>query len=384
MRCELSSSDRVRLWKLRTGGLFNEEISRELSVSRWVVERAVRIAGGISPRLRCRSERALSLAEREEISRGVNRGDSYRAIARQLGRSPSTVSREVKRHGGARRYRALVADRRAWRNARRPKTCRLAQHEHLLERVTNKLIHRWSPEQISKWLAVSFPNDDTLRVSHETIYRSLFVQTRGVFKKEFTRYLRTARSVRRAQKGTQRQGHGSQIIDAVSIRERPAEAEDRAVPGHWEGDLLCGSPGSQIITLVERFSRFVILIKTDTRNTHTVVAALATHIQKLPATLRRSLTWDRGFEMAAHKDFTVATEVKVYFCDPYSPWQRGSNENTNGLLRQYLPKGTDLSTYSQRQLDEIAAELNDRPRKTLGFASPIDTLRRTLGVALTH
>jgi IS30 family transposase len=246
------------------------------------------------------------------------------------------------------------------------------------------LLAKWSPEQISESLALRFPNDDTLQVSHETIYRSLFVQTRGVFRKEFTRYLRTSRSVRRAQKGTQRRGQGGQILDALSIRERPAEADDRAVPGHWEGDLLCGSPGSQIITLVERSSRFVILIKIENRETHTVVAALAKHIQRLPMILRRSLTWDRGTELAAHKDFTVATDVKVYFCDPHSPWQRGSNENTNGLLRQYLPKGTDLSVHSQRQLDKMADELNDRPRKTLGFTSPVDTLRRTLGVALTH
>jgi len=384
MRCVLSSADRVRIWELRSKGLSNQKVGAALGVTHWVIERAIRSAGGVAPRQRQRSQHALSLAEREEISRGVGRGDPYRAIARQLGRAPSTVSREIRRHGGPRRYRALTADNRAWRNARRPKQCRLAEHPILRDLVIAMLDCRWSPEQISGWLAATFPNDDTLRVSHETIYRTLFVQTRGVLKKELTQHLRTGRPARRAQHATRRRTAGPQIPDGISIRERPAEAEDRAIPGHWEGDLLCGSPGSQVITLVERFSRFLMLIKTQSRETHTVVEALAEHIQTLPLTLRRSLTWDRGSELSAHKDFTLATDLKVYFCDPYSPWQRGSNENTNGLLRQYLPKGTDLSVYSQRQLDKIADELNERPRKTLGFASPIDTLRRKLGVALTH
>lgn len=378
MKSVLSSVDRTRLWTLRAEGLGNSKIGVALGKSRSSVERAIRARGGIAPRLRQRSARALSLAEREEISRGTSCGDSYRQIARKLCRAPSTISREIARHGGAVRYRATQADVHAYRNARRPKVCHLARNAKLCRLVIAKLECQWSPEQISKWLALRFPSDDTLRVSHETIYRTLFIQARGALKLALTRHLRTGRKARCAKHSAQRPGHQGQILDAVSIRERPAEAEDRAVPGHWEGDLLCGSPGSQIVTLVERHSRFVMLIKTERRETQKVVRVLSRQIKLLPKILRRSLTWDRGPELADHKRFTIATKLKVYFCDPRSPWQRGSNENTNGLLRQYFPKGTDLSHYSQRDLNKVALRLNQRPRKTLGFQTPADILHKVL------
>jgi IS30 family transposase len=316
---------------------------------------------------------ALRADEREEISRGLAVGRSIRQIAGSLGRAPSTVSREIRRNGGRQAYRAGQAGRRAWDQAFRPKPCRLARNAPLRWRVAQKLALQWSPEQIAGWLRQRFPTDPDMQVSHETIYRSLFVQTRGVLKKELMTHLRTRRQMRQAKGGVTMSGLGH-IVDTVSIRERPAEAEDRAVPGHWEGDLLCGANHSHIVTLVERASRFAMLLKVPSSETATVVGALTKHIGKLPAELRRSLTWDRGKEMAAHKAFTVATDVQVYFCDPRSPWQRGSNENTNGLLRQYFPKGTDLSQFSQGYLNKIAQRLNQRPRKTLGFETPADRL----------
>jgi IS30 family transposase len=315
--------------------------------------------------------------EREEISRGIAAGWSMRQIAQNLGRSPSTVSREIRRNGGCSSYRASWADRRAWDRALRPKPCRLAHHAELRWRVAQKLALQWSPKQIAGWLKWQFPADQGMQVSHETIYRSLFIQTRGVLKKELMAHLRTARQMRQAKGGTTKSGLG-QIVDAVSIRERPAEVEDRAVPGHWEGDLLSGANNTHIATLVERHTRFVMLLKIPIKDTATVVAALARHVRKLPSELRRSLTWDRGKEMADHKNFTIATNVQVYFCDPRSPWQRGSNENTNGLLRQYFPKGTDLSKFSQAYLNKIAKRLNQRPRETLGFETPADRLRAVL------
>jgi IS30 family transposase len=319
----------------------------------------------------------LTLEEREEISRGIAVGMSIRAIAAKLGRAPSTVTREVNRNGGRAAYRASDADASAWSRAHRPKACRLATYPALRWVVAQKLALEWSPAQISGWLKWTYPRNKGLQVSHETIYRSLFVQTRGVLKKELIAHLRTGRNIRSPKGGTAKVGLGS-IVDALSIRERPAEAEDRAVPGHWEGDLLCGSKNSYIATLVERHTRFAMLIKVPGRETATVVDALSKQIRKLPQELRRSLTWDRGKEMADHKKFTVATDVQVYFCDPRSPWQRGSNENTNGLLRQYFPRGTDLSGYSQAHLNRIALRLNQRPRKTLGFETPADRLREVL------
>jgi IS30 family transposase len=300
-----------------------------------------------------------------------------REIARSLRRAPSTITREVGHSGGSRSYRAGDAERRAWERARRPKRCLLACNVRLRDLVAEKLSWDWSPKQISQWLERSFPADQNLRVSAETIYRSLFVQARGVLKKELIGHLRLAGRIRRPSRDRSA-GLRGQIVDAVSIRERPAEAEDRAVPGHWEGDLLSGSNNSHIATLVERHSRFVMLIKLAGKDTTSLVTALTQHVRKLPAELRRSVTWDRGHEMADHAKFTIATDVQVYFCDPQSPWQRGSNENTNGLLRQYFPKGTDLSGYSQDYLDKIALRLNQRPRETLGFASPAETLAAVL------
>jgi IS30 family transposase len=320
---------------------------------------------------------ALRLEEREEISRGIAVGRSLRQIARGLGRAPSTVSREIRRNGGSQVYRANWADRSAWERALRPKPCRLALHRELRWRVARKLARQWSPEQISGWLKQEFPTDQDMQISHEAIYRSLFIQTRGVLKKELTAHLRSARQMRRPKSHNAKSGQGH-ILDMVSIRERPAEVEDRAVPGHWEGDLLTGANDTHIATLVERNTRFTMLVKIPRKDTTTVVAALAKHIRKLPGELRRSLTWDQGKEMHAHKRFTFATNVQVYFCDPRSPWQRGSNENTNGLLRQYFPRGTDFSRISQSSLNSIALRLNQRPRKTLGFETPADKLREVL------
>jgi len=336
------------------------------------------ITGGIAPLGRQRAQRALSLDEREEVSRGLSAGDSLRAIAARLRRSPSTVSREVARNGGRQRYRAAVADALAWRNATRPKQCKLSTHARLRDVVADKLRLDWSPEQIAGWLAHAFVGEVDMQVSHETIYKSLFVQARGVLEKELLRHLRSRRVMRRARSATSAGQQRGRIVDAVSIRERPAEVEDRAIPGHWEGDLLSGAHNTHIATLVERHSRYTKLIKVDGKDTVSVVGALSRQVRTLPADLRRTLTWDRGPELAQHKRFTVATSVQVYFCDPRSPWQRGTNENTNGLLRQYFPDGTDLSAFSQRELNEVARRLNQRPRKTLGFLSPAEKLGAVL------
>jgi IS30 family transposase len=305
------------------------------------------VSGGIEPPPRRRSRLALRLSDREEISRGLAEGQSMRQIASSIQRAPSTVSREVGRHRGRERYRAAEADQRAWDRARRPKPCRLAVCRRLQKIVAKKLSVNWSPEQISGWLRRRYPGDPEMQISHEAIYRSLFVQARGVLKKELVAHLRTRRVIRRSKKSRSRGQGCGQIVDAVSIRERPAEVEDRAVPGHWEGDLLAGSHNTHIATLVERRSRFTMLVKVKGKDTETVVKALTKQIRRLPVELRKSLTWDRGLEMAAHKEFSIATDVKVYFCDPQSPWQRGTNENTNRLLRQYFPKGTNLSAYSK-------------------------------------
>jgi IS30 family transposase len=357
------------------------DIARAFGKERGSIHSVLRSTGGFKPSTRRRSRLALSLSEREEISRGLADGQSMRAIASSIQRAPSTVSREVGRHHGRVRYRAAEADRRAWGNALRPKRCRLAIHRRLQEIVSEKLSLNWSPEQISGWLKWQYPGDTKMQISHETIYRSLFIQARGALKRELISHLRTRRVMRRAKKiSTRRQGRG-QILDAVSIRERPAEVEDRAVPGHWEGDLIAGSNNTHIATLVERQSRFTMLVKVKGKDTQSVVKALTKQVQRLPAKLRKTLTWDRGFEMAAHKEFTIATDVQVYFCDPSSPWQRGTNENTNRLLRQYFPKGTNLSGYSQAELNRTALELNQRPRKTLAFHCPAEALNDN--VALT-
>lgn len=377
-RTWFTPKQRVELWDRWKKGQCIADIARALERrNKSGVYRVLALNGGMAPAARRRAPVALALEEREEISRGIAASRSIRQIAARLGRSPSTVSREVRRNGGHSAYRAGVADVRAWERALRPKPCRLARHPKLRWRVAQKLALEWSPEQISGWLKREFAADEGMQVSHETIYRSLFVQTRGVLKKELMAHLRTARQMRQAKGGTTKNGLG-QLVGAVSIRERPAEAKDRAVPGHWEGDLLSGANNTHMVTLVERHSRFAMLIKVQSKDTASVVGALSGHVRKLPQQLRRSLTWDRGKEMASHKNFTIATNVQVYFCDPRSPWQRGSNENTNGLLRQYFPRGTELSGYSQAHLNRIALRLNQRPRKTLGFETPADRLRAVL------
>jgi IS30 family transposase len=328
--------------------------------------------GGIRPAPRRRSRLALTLAEREEISRGIAAHRSARSTARLLGHSPSTVSREISRNGGYDRYRAALADEKAWVRARRPKCCKLANSPPLRRAVARKLRLNWSPEQIAGWLKRAHPEGECYRVSHETIYRSLFVQTRGVLKKELLRHLRSRRTMRRSKRAGLNGDRRGQIKDLVSISQRPAAVDDRAVPGHWEGDLLSGSKNSYIATLVERHTRYVTLAKVANKDTQTVVSALIKRAKALPNELYKSLTWDRGKELADHRQFTLATNIDVYFCDPQSPWQRGSNENTNGLLRQYFPKGTDLSTYSQAHLNKVARQLNERPRKTLGFETPAE------------
>ena len=377
----LSVSEKKELWERWRRGESSNQIARVLGKRRGSIHFVLKSSGGIQPPARRRSRLALSLSEREEISRGLAKGQSMRVIAASIQRAPSTVSREIRRHRGRERYRASEADQRAWDRARRPKPCRLAVHRRLQKIVARKLSLDWAPEQISGWLKRRYPNDQEMQISHETIYRSLFVQARGVLKKELVGHLRTRRVIRRSKQASLRgQGRG-QIADAVSIRERPAEVEDRALPGHWEGDLLAGSNNTHIATLVERQSRFTMLVKLKGKDTQTVVRALSKQVRRLPAELRKSLTWDRGLEMAAHKEFSIATDVQVYFCDPQSPWQRGTNENTNRLLRQYFPKGTDLSVCSQADLNRTARRLNQRPRKTLGFRSPAEVLNES--VALT-
>ena len=377
-RSRLSLTQRSEVWRRWKAGQSLHEIGRAFDKPHSCIRCLLLPRGGIPPAARRRSRLALTLAEREDISRGIASGSALREIARRLDRAASTVSREISRHGGRPVYRAHGADDHAWDSALRPKACLLAVNRKLRNIVASKLILDWSPEQISGWLKTHYPSDESLRVSHETIYRSLFIQARGVLKKELLDHLRSKRRMRRSRHATVSGQSRGQIVDAISIRERPAEVEDRAIPGHWEGDLLSGAKNSYIATLVERHSRFAMLIKVPSKETEAVVAALSQHVRKLPATLKRSLTWDRGLEMAKHKDFTVATNVQVYFCDPQSPWQRGTNENTNLLLRQYFPRGTDLSGYSQAQLDQVALRLNQRPRKTLGFQTPASKLQASV------
>jgi len=351
----LTEQEKSEIWDLVMAGGTHGRVGKQIGRPTTVVQHLIASSGGVRPPKRTRAADRLSLMEREDIAAGVAAGLSLRAIASGLGRPPSTVSRELKRNGGRESYRASRADRLAWERAARPKSCKLALNPVLREHVANGLRQRWSPEQITGWLKVEFPHDPELRVSHETIYLSLFVQSKGLLRKELSKELRSGRGVRRAGRISVRgQGRG-QIVDALHISERPAEAEDRAVPGHWEGDMVSGAANTHIATLVERSSRFVMLVKLENKTTDHVIAALTAKVQELPEQLKRSLTWDRGLEMAQHKRFTVDTGVQVYFCDPKSPWQRGTNENTNGLLRQYLPHGTNLRAVSQEQLDEIAA-----------------------------
>jgi IS30 family transposase len=368
-RIGFTAAQSAELWERWRKGEGLKSIGRALGKPSSCIFAHIRPSGGIMPSARRRSRLALTLAEREEISRGLVADRSVRAMARALGRSPSTVSREIGRNDGSGRYRAAAADKRAWKQALRPKPCKLAVHDQLRQAVAAKLERNWSPEQIAGWLKRMHPGTEACHVSHETIYRSLYVQARGVLKKELLQHLRSRHPIRRSRHATQK---GRQIANAVSIRERPASIEDRAVPGHWEGDLLCGSKNSNIVTLVERHSRYVMLAKVPNRETQTVVNALIKQARKLPDELYKSLTWDRGKELADHRRFTMKTNIAVYFCDPHSPWQRGSNENTNRLLRQYFPHGTDLASHSQTQLNSVARQLNERPRKTLDFQTPAE------------
>jgi IS30 family transposase len=367
-----TAAEKTELWERWQRGESLKAIGRAFGKPSSSIYNQVAPHGGIRPAPRRRSRLALTLSEREEISRGVAVHQSARSMARLLGRSPSTVSRELKRNGGYDGYRAAPADEQAWARSRRPKPCKLATSPWLRRAVASKLRLNWAPEQIAGWLKRANPKDECNRVSHETIYRSLFVQARGALKKELLGHLRSRRTIRRSkQAGLNGDGRG-QIKDLVSIRERPAAVEDRAVPGHWEGDLLAGSENSYIATLVERHTRYVMLAKVPNKDTQTVVSALIKQAKKLPSELYKSLTWDRGKELTDHRRFTLATNIDVYFCDPQSPWQRGSNENTNGLLRQYFPKGTDLSVHSQAHLNKVARQLNERPRETLQFETPAE------------
>jgi IS30 family transposase len=371
-RIYYTDSQKALMWDRWQKGDSLHAIARLFDRSHSSVHGILSRSGGIRPAERKRSFLALTLAEREVISRGLAAQHSMRSIAEQLGRSPSTVSREIQRNGGYAAYRASSADEAAWQRGLRPKDCKLADKPRLVRTITVKLQREWSPQQIAGWLERLYENEEHKRVSHETIYKSLFIQARGVLKKELLACLRTQRAMRRSKHASLKGKGLGKIVDAVSISERPASVEDRAVPGHWEGDLIAGSNGSYIATLVERQTRYVMLAKIENKRTDTVIQALIRQSEKLPAELYKSLTWDRGSEMSNHKKFTLDTDIQVFFCDPRSPWQRGSNENTNRLLRQYFPKGTDLSVHSQVELNRVARRLNERPRKTLDYETPAD------------
>ena len=377
-RIHYTESQKALMWERWQKGESLQQIAQLFDRNHSSIQPILAATGGIRPVPRCRSRLALTLAEREEISRAVVAGHSIRAIAEQLGRAPSTVSREIKRNGGRECYRASQADQSAWDRGRRPKAGKLVENRLLARIVAGKLQLQWPPEQIAGWLKRTYTDDTSCRVSHETIYRSLFIQARGALKKELVEHLRRTRVMRRSRHHTMKTDKHGRITDTVSISERPASVEDRAVPGHWEGDLLFGSKNSQIATLVERNTRYAMLVKVTGKDTETVINALIKNARKLPEELYKSLTWDRGKEMADHGRFTLATDIQVYFCDPQNPWQRGTNENTNGLLRQYFPKGTDLSGYSQAKLSAVARRLNERPRKTLDYATPAERFHQTV------
>ena len=371
-RIYYTEEQKALMWDRWQKGETLGSIARLFDRHHSAIERIIAETGGIRPVPRRRASLCLSLAEREEISRGIATGRSLRAIADSLNRAPSTISREINRNGGLKEYRASHADNLAWNRAHRPKICKLVEHRPLARIVAKKLQMEWAPQQIAGWLKRTYPDNGNYQVSHETIYRSLYIQARGALKKELLQHLRRTRVMRRSRHHTQKTPDHGQITDAVSISERPASIEDRAVPGHWEGDLIMGSNNSQIATLVERNTRYVLLAKVNGKDSKTVVDALIKQAHKLPRELYKSLTWDRGSELAEHKRFTLATDINVFFCDPKSPWQRGSNENTNGLLRQYFPKGTDLSIHSQIKLNAVARRLNERPRKTLNYETPAE------------
>jgi transposase, IS30 family len=372
---------RARFWDGVRAGLGTREAALAAGVSLSQAGRWFQQAGGVKGNGPCRvSGRYLSVAEREEIAVGLAAGRSCRQIAARLGRAASTVSREIARNRTRLGYRALAAQAQAEFRAARPKTAKLAGNARLRAWVAARLAERWSPEQVSVMLRQEFGDDPEMRVSHETIYQAVYVQGRGALRRELASCLRTGRALRKPRR-TEGQRRG-RIKDMVMISERPAEAEDRAVPGHWEGDLIIGSRNSAIGTLVERSTRFVLLLHLPHgHGADAVAAAMTEAMAGLPAALRRSLTWDQGREMAAHAQITLATGLEIYFCDPHSPWQRGSNENTNGLLRQYFPKGTNLSVHSREHLDAVAAQLNARPRKTLGWKTPAQALDEFLTAA---
>ena len=377
---KLTENEKSEIWRLRREGMRVSRIAKEVNRAIPTLVHLFTINGGIDPGARERSRRHLSLEEREEIALGLAQSLGVRAIARRLNRSPSTISREIHRYGlTPANYRASKADTAAWKLAARPKLCKLSSNKKLRDIVSAKLQIRWSPEQISLWLRSEFPLDTSMQVSHETIYKTLFIQSRGALKKELLSELRSAKKIRQSKKKhpVAKDGRG-QIAGAISISERPASVEDRALPGHWEGDLIAGTDNSYIATLVERATRFTVLVKVKSKRTDEVVSALIRQMKKLPDILKGSLTWDRGSELQQHVRFTFETEIDVYFCDPSSPWQRGTNENTNRLLRQYFPKGTSLHGYSQMDLDAVAKELNERPRKTLNVETPAQRLQQVL------
>jgi len=374
----MSQATKNIIWKYWKSGVAIVEISKSTQLDPSNIRRYLVYHGGIQPRERVRAHGQLSLFEREEISLNLVLGKSIRSIARQLGRAPSTISREITRNGGVAKYRATKAERSAWRRAKRPKPSKFGQNEILVDLIIEKLREYWSPEQIAGWLKQAYPTNKALNVSHETIYKSLYIQGKGLFRKELMNHLRTRRKLRHAKQHVRGNKFVKPFADGLSISERPAEIEDRAIPGHWEGDLIQGSRQSYIATLVERQTRFTIMVKVPGKETLPVVSAISERMLQLPSLLKKSLTWDRGCELAAHKKFSMATNMEVYFCDPSSPWQRGSNENTNKLLRQYFPKGTYLGDHSQEDLDNVAASLNNRPRKTLGFNTPADKINELL------
>ena len=380
-RIYYTEAQKAVMWERWKKGESLQQIAQLFDRNHSSIQGILAVTGGIRPATKHRSRLALTLAEREEISRSLAAGHSIRSVAGLLKRAPSTISREINRNGGQGGYRANQADQAAWDRASRPKSCKLVDNPELARIVASKLQLLWAPEQIAGWLKNTYLGNEDYQVSHETIYRSLFIQARGALKKELLVHLRRTRVMRRSRHHTQKTDNHGRITDTVSISERPAEVEDRALPGHWEGDLLFGNCNSQIATLVERHTRYVMLVKVASKDTETVINALITNARQLPQELYQSLTWDRGKEMADHKRFTLATDISVYFCDPRSPWQRGSNENTNGLLRQYFPKGVDISAYSQDQLDAVARKLNERPRKTLDYQTPAERFSQC--VALT-
>lgn len=375
-RRNFSADERRELWARWKAGENLSDISRALGRKPGTIHSTIAAAGGIAPAPRTRRAGSLRADEREEISRGLAAGDSIRRIAANLGRAPSTVSREVQRNGGRSSYRAEKAEKRALAAARRPKDCKLAENGRLRYLVARKLSQDWSPEQISGWLRSQ--GDSTMSISHETIYKSLYVQARGVLKKELQRHLRTRRVMRKARSAAERSRSTGAIQDEVSIRNRPEEVDARTVPGHWEGDLLAGGGNTHVATLVERVSRFTMLVPVASKDAVTVRQALSKHLRRLPAEFRKSVTWDRGSELAQHRQLSIEADVDIYFCDPQSPWQRGLNENTNGLLRQYMPKGTRLDELSPADLSKFAQRLNTRPRKALDFETPANVFVQML------